>query len=323
LKTGKVISQTNKTFFTLILEYPNPVYNRFAIYDSALQLILMDKSLNGRIGMKTIDINDQHFIQVEESYISKDVLNLERVSLYTTDPTASLCFRTFTKLKTPKNEFFQTIADISSDTIKTNITSSKRSPISNKPDIFIYNVNQKKYISTDQIFYNFIKVELEKFKKRSNKPEITDMRSLMHSLGIKNNTDTLTSAVFANNKPGYYLPFDDTWKEVKDLQLSGLAIRLIGNKYYNPKMGTNIFVAELTDGNSAEVFTKTGLRNIIQGKYRVRYSDKIMQGKYYVQYFEFSCGTRKYLMIFEASKYTYEKYKDTYQEIINSFLMDC
>lgn len=323
MKTGKVISQTNKTFFTLILEYPNPVYNRFAIYDSALQLILMDKSLNGRIGMKTIDINDQHFIQVEESYISKDVLNLERVSLYSTDPTACLCFRTFTKLKTPKNEFFQTIADISSDTIKTNITSSKRSPIRNKPDIFIYNVNQKKYISTDQIFYNFIKVELEKFKKTSNKPEITDMRSLMHSLGIKNNTDTLTSAVFANNKPGYYLPFDDTWKEVKDLQLSGLAIRLIGNKYYNPKMGTNIFVAELTDGNSAEVFTKTGLRNIIQGKYRVRYSDKIMQGKYYVQYFEFSCGTRKYLMIFEASKYTYEKYKDTYQEIINSFLMDC
>ena len=323
LKAQRIISPSNKTLFTLILEYPNPVYNRFAIYDSAFHLILIDKSLNGRIRLKTFSMNNQQFIEVDESFISKDVLKLERVSLYSIEPKIPFYFRIFSKIKTPTNEILQTIADISYDTIKTKITSTKQSLINDKSDVFIYNANQRRYISPNQIFFNFIKKEIEKFKKTSDKPEITDERSLMQSLGVKNTSDTLTSAVFANNKPGYYLPFDDTWKEVKDLRLSGLAIRLIGNKYYNPKMGTNIFIAELTDGNSAEVFTKTGLRNIIQGKYKVRYSDKIMQGKYYIQYFEFSCGTRKYLMIFEASKYTYEKYKDTYQEIINSFIMDC
>lgn len=323
IQTQKIITPLDKTFFSLLIEYPNPVYNRFAIYDSALHLILMDKSLNGNLWMRTFNAGNKQFIEINESYLSKDVLEINRVSLYTADSTISPGFRTYTHLTTPTNEYFQKITDITPDKITTKLTSVKRSPISDKPETFIYDSAQRKYISPVQTFDNFVRKQVSSFKNKGEKPEITDENSVSKSVGIIKDSDIVKTTSGSNSKPGYYLNIDEEWKEIKNLSLTGLAIRLRGNKYYNPKMGTNIFVAELPDGNPAEVFVKTGLRNIIQGKYKVRYSDKQMHGKYYIQYFEFSCGERKYLMIFEASKYTYEKYKDIYQDIINQFVIDC
>jgi hypothetical protein len=195
--------------------------------------------------------------------------------------------------------------------------------ISEKSEIFTFDDNQKKYLSIENIFTNFIKKQTAEFKRAAEKPEIADENSVLQSVGITKDLDTIKIASNINGKSGYYLAIDEGWKEIKDIDLYGFADRLKGNKYYNPMMGTNIFIALIPQGDSAEVFIKTGLRNVTQGKYRVRFTDKIEQKKFYLQYFEFSCGKRKYLMIFEASKYTYEKYKATYQDIINSFTIEC
>ena len=323
LKIERFISPVNKTFFAILLEYPNPIYNRFAVYDSALHLILIDKSLNGKIVLKTFSLNERQYIEIDESFLSKDVLELNRVSLYRADSTVTLGFRTFTKFTTPQNEYYQIITEIFPDRIKTNLTSTKRSLISDKSEIFTFDDNRKKYLSTDNIFINFIKKQASEFKRAVEKPEITDENSVLQSVGITKDLDTIKNASNINGKSGYYLAIDEGWKEIRDIDLYGFAERLRGNKYYNPMMGTNIFIALIPQGDSAEVFIKTGLRNVTQGKYRVRFTDKIEQKKFYLQYFEFSCGKRKYLMIFEASKYTYEKYKATYQDIINSFTMEC
>ena len=323
LKVERFVTPANKTFFSLLLEYPNPVYNRFAVYDSALNLILMDRSLNGRIGMKTFNVNDRQFIEIDESFLSKDVLELNRVSLYRADSTITLGFRTFTKFTTPTNEYYQIITEISLDRIKTNLASIKRSLISDKSEISTFDNYQKKYLSPDHTFINFIKKQIAGFKRAAEKPEITNESSVLQSIGITKDADTVRNASNISGKSGYYLTMDEGWKEISDIGLDGFADRLRGNKYYNPLMGTNIFIAQIPGGDSAEVFVKTGFHNVKQGKYRVRYTDKIEQRKFYVQYFEFSCGERKYLMIFEASKYTYEKYKASYQDIINSFVIEC
>jgi hypothetical protein len=323
LKIERLISPVNKTFFAILIEYPNPIYNRFAVYDSALHLILIDKSLNGKIVLKTFSLNERQYIEIDESFLSKDVLELNRVSLYRADSTVTLGFRTFTKFTTPQNEYYQIITEIFPDRIKTNLTSTKRSLISDKSEIFTFDDNQKKYLSIENIFTNFIKKQTAEFKRAAEKPEIADENSVLRSVGITKDLDTIKIASNINGKSGYYLAIDEGWKEIKDIDLYGFADRLKGNKYYNPMMGTNIFIALIPQGDSAEVFIKTGLRNVTQGKYRVRFTDKIEQKKFYLQYFEFSCGKRKYLMIFEASKYTYEKYKATYQDIINSFTIEC
>ena len=52
LDIKQFVSSNGKHFFTVLLEYPNPVYNRFAIYDSVLNALLFDKSLNGKLSSK-------------------------------------------------------------------------------------------------------------------------------------------------------------------------------------------------------------------------------------------------------------------------------
>jgi hypothetical protein len=323
LKIERIITPVNKTFFAILIEYPNPVYNRFAVYDPALHLILMDKSLNGKIGLKIFNLNDLQFIEIDESFLSKDILELNRISLYRADSTIALRLRTFTKFTTPKNEYYQTITEISPDRIKTNLASTKRSFISDKSEIFTFEDNQKENLIQSHIFDNFIKEQVSSFKRAAEKPEITDENSVLQSAGILKETDKIKTATNIISKSGYYLTIDEGWKEIKDIDLFGFSNRLRGDKYYNPIMGTNIFIALIPEKDSAEVFVKTKLLNVTQGKYRVRFTDKIEQRKFYVQYFEFKCGKKKYLMIFEASKYTYEKYKNTYQDIINSFVMEC
>jgi hypothetical protein len=323
LKIERIITPVNKTFFALLIEYQNPVYNRFAVYDSAFHLILMDNSLNGKIGLKTFNINNRQFIETDESFLSKDILGISRVSLYRIDSTVTLGFRAFTKLTTPANEYYQIITEISPDRIKTNLASIKLSLISDKSEIFTFDDKQKKYLSQSNTFMDFIKEQIASFQRAVEKPEITDKNSILQSVGIIKEEDTIKTVPDINSKSRYYLTIDEKWKEIRDISLYEFANKLRGDKYYNPIMGTNIFIAQIPGKDSAEVFVKTRLLNVTQGKYRVRFTNKIEQRKFYIQYFEFSCGERKYLMIFEASKYTYEKYKTTYQNIINSFIMEC
>jgi hypothetical protein len=281
----------------------------------------MDKSLNGEIGLKTFNLNNRRFIEIDESFLSKDILEISRVSLYMADSTVTLGFRAFSKLTTPTNEYYQIITEISPDRIKTNLASIKRSLISDKSEIYTFDNSQKKYLDQDNIFNNFIKEQVASYKRAVEKPEITDENSVLQSVGITKEADTIKTASNISSKSGYYLTIDEGWKVINDIDFYGFANRLRGDKYYNPMLGANIFIAQIPERDSAEVFVKTILLNVTQGKYKVRFTNKIEQNKFYVQYFEFSRGGRKYLMIFEASKYTYEKYKTTYQDIINSFVM--
>jgi hypothetical protein len=321
LKIARTVTPINKTFFEILLEYPNPIYNRFAVYDSALHLILVDKSLNGKLGLNSFNINNQQFIEIDETFISKDIIELSRVSLYNADSTVTPGFRLFTKCFMPTNEYYQVITEISRDRIKTKLTSLKRSLISDKTDILTPD-NQNK-LNSGGIFGNYIEKQISGFKHVSEKPAITDEISVLQSLGITKGTDSIKSSSVITSVSGYYLTIDEGWKEMREVSLYGYANKIKGDRFYNPLMGTNLFIAQIPEKDSAEVYIDTKLSNITQGKYKVRFTGKIEKGKFYIQYFEFSCNKRKFLMIFEASKFTYEKYKIIYQDIINSFVIEC
>ncbi len=319
LKIDRIHTPLNKTYFTILIEYPNPVYNRFAVYDSSLNLLLLDKSLNGILRMKTVSVNNLFLIEVDESFLSKDILSLNRVSLYKVDSLITLCFREYTSLTSSDNQYYQKISEISPERIKTDLSSVKSSPLTNKSEIFTFNDNLKKYLSPDQIFFNFIKNKVNSIKRTSDRPEITDDKSVLQSIGITKDADTIKTASNINTKAGYSLTLTEGWKEIRDITQVGLPDKLKGTKYYHPESGASIFIAPISINDSAEAFVRAKLGHVVQGKYKVRASEKVEQGKYFIQYFELSFGNARYLLIFESSKYTYEKYKSMYNDIINSF----
>ncbi len=165
----------SKTYYFVLLENPNPLYNKFAVYDSLLQPLLKDESLNGNIYLEKIKSSRKDFIKIDEAYISKDTLLLNKISLYSADSFGvSLAFRTHTKFAKPEIEYFQDIVEISDTLIKTKISSSEKSPINNKEDNFIYNPSAKKYTSPQNLFDEFIKKEIESFNYKPGKEQLID-----------------------------------------------------------------------------------------------------------------------------------------------------
>jgi len=108
------------------------------------------------------------------------------------------------------------------------------------------------------------------------------------------------------------------WKEIRNITLAGYPGKLTCTKYYHPESGASLSIAPIPLSDSAEIYVKTRLNNITSGKNKLRFSDKVEKGKYFFKYFEVSSDESKYLIILEASKYTYDKYKVMYENIINS-----
>jgi uncharacterized protein YceK len=320
-----LVTKAYKKYLTVLINYPNPIYNRFAIYDTLLNVYLIDKSLNGYINEAVINLNDKKLVTISESFISKDILQVSRISVYQlNDSSANLSLRTFTKLVDPKITFNQKIIEFSSDSIKTELSSSKISPLSGKTDLFTFEQRKKKYISKDTLFDNFVLNRINNFKSYSDKPEISDKKSLYASVGIDVDIDTIKNTGNIKNEQGYTLTLTDNWKTLKNISITDfLKTAFKGTKYINELIGAHISVVALPAGDSSENFIAYKLTNSAAGKYKVRYSEKVVSKKDYVQFFEYSCGTKKYLLILTVSKYTYEKFKTDYDNIINSFSINC
>ena len=318
-------AKANKKYFIVLINYPNPIFNRFAIYDTALNIYLIDKSLNGYINESVINLNEKKLVKISESFISKDILRIDRISLYQiNDTSANLSFRTFTKLTDPKIVFNQIITEFSTERIKTELSSSQVTPISGKADIFLFDYAKKEYISQNNTFDNFVLEHIKNYKNNLDKPEITDKRSLYASIGIDIDLDTIKNTGNIKNTQGYTLTLTDNWKTLKDISISDFfKTPLKGTKYINDVIGSHISVIALPEGDSSENYIDYKLTNSSAGKYRVRYSEKIDSKKDFAQFFEYSCGTKKYLLILTAPKYSYDKYKDDFNNIINSFSINC
>ncbi len=316
----------NKKFYLVLVSFPNPIYNRFAIYDSALNLYLKDKSLNGYVKDTVIKINKKKFVKVSENFLTRDILTLNRLSLYeVNDTSARLIFRAFTQLIEPKAEYNQRITDFSDDRIITNLSSNVDSPISNKSDVFIYDYSKLKYLSPNNIFDNFVKEQIDNLNNKVEQPEIKDTSTFYSSVGIDINLDTIKTTGNTKDSQGYTLTLpDNNWKVLHDFTITDLVKKdFKGTRYVNDIIGANISVILIPPEDSTEMFENYPLKNISKGKYLVRYSDKIKSRKDFIQYFELSCGAKKYILILRASKYTYGEFKSMYQDIINSFSIDC
>ncbi len=320
--TENTFSSSGKHYYTILAEYPNPVYNRFAIIDTNYNVLLVDKSLNGYLTESKIETNRLNFLKVEENFISKGVLGLRRVSLYSVDDNdnAALVFRIFTELQEPGITYRQEITQIGPKEIKTKIYSTDpgKTDLVSDQDVFLFDLESRKYASTSDFFEDFVLSEVDNFASSSDKPQIINRESFVNQPG--NSAEKKTRHMLGN----FSMPLSGEWNEIKNVTLSGLLKRPEkGTKYINNHYGAEISVIQLSQDDSAESYISYPLENVSAGNYRVRFSEKVSGGKYFYQFFEYSCGKEKFLLILQTLKTTYDLYKEDYQNLINSFSMEC
>lgn len=307
-------------YYTVLAEYPNPIYNRFAIINDKANVLLIDKSLSGYLTKNILKIGNLQFIKVEENFISKDTLRLKRISFYSLNDLyeANLVFRTYTELKEPGNTYLQKIIKFTPEEIITEIKSSEKlkSELTDNDDRFIYDKKKKKFISSDNNFDKFVIDLITDYKSQPINPFINELNdSLQQPEEIKPDE---------HNSGKFSLPISDQWDEIKNVKVSHLMKKLVtGTKYINNQFGAEITVIQLPDNDSSENYIDYNLENVSTGNYKVRFSEKISDGIYYYQFFEYSCISEKFLLILKTLKSTYETYRIEYQNLINSFSMGC
>jgi hypothetical protein len=168
------LSIGNKHFFSVLLEYFDPTLNLFAIYDSNLNFFLLDKSLNGYLSSEWIKMGDRKFVFVQERFLTKDILRLDRLSIYAVfDSSASLIYRSLSQFSNNSTAFYQTVESITPDFILTKINSMENNVINNQIDTFYFNSESRNYLSEKNIFNNFVKKEIGDFSWIITKPEIS------------------------------------------------------------------------------------------------------------------------------------------------------
>lgn len=314
----------NSKFFSVLIEYPNPLFNTLAVYDEKLNLYLLDNSLNGNITVHWDALSGKKYLIAYENFVSKDILKLGRISLYTfRDSLLQLVYRGFSKLDKAGKIYTQTIESISDESISTSIKSSVKSDINNKADIFYYDKEKHRYISNANIFNTFILNEIKNAKWLIEKPELT-----VETAGVTNpvnktgtNKESESSDV---NFEGFQIEPGLGWKVLKNISVSeNLESKLTGTKILSEKLGAQITILKLPAGTTAEKYVKYKFGKPTKGDYKVRSTKLLKTGKNYIQYTEHSCGNKTYILILQAPKNTFNKYKNIYDEIQTSFFIEC
>lgn len=172
-----------KMFVYILLEYANPVYNRLAVYDRDLHLFLLDKSLNGDISFDIISEHGMQFIKIVESFLSKDIINIKRLSLYKIEPTKiNLVFRTIISMNKPDAFFLQEVSSIDRDSIVTTIELPSKKKTVSQRDVFRFSPADNSYKSRQNIFETEIRKQISDIKTPALLPEITDKQSVSNTL---------------------------------------------------------------------------------------------------------------------------------------------
>ena len=300
----------DKSYFSVILEYPDPRLNVFAIYDDNLNFYLLDKSLNGYLNSKWVEVGTRKFAFLQERFFTKDVLSIDRLSIYEVgEKTASLSYRSLSRFSKDNILSYQTVESITKDYILTKINGPIENRINNQLDTFYFKSDSKKYLSKLDLFDNYVRAEVKNFIWITTKPQVTeDFFEAEIDTVVKN----------------YKITLDRGWQKIpKFTESTRIKQSLEGVKYVNKSHGSSFTVLQIPMGEDGEKYSPYILTETIKGQYRIRASAVFEVGKNYLQIFEHSCSNTKYLLLFECPISIYLENRKVFSDIINSFSIDC
>jgi hypothetical protein len=316
----------NKKLYSIIFEHPNPVYNLFAIVDKNLTLLLKDESLNGFITANWKKSGSKVFAEVNEDFVSRDNIKLNRVSYYLIDPIwCDLVFRQFTDIKLFDKRSSQVITFFSDTLISTQITGNLPKPSKEKKDYHRYNTQKNKYLSSNNYFDSLVVKIIREYEVEVTQSQITGNEPILSRISDDqiSNSNVSNKGIEITDRD-FEIMLDNQWKKLRRFITStNLKKELTGIKFINTKIGAGISLIKISADDKAENYTDLKFTEQQNENSRFRVSEISEAGKTYFRIYEFTCPSKKILFILEAPKLTYNNLKHIYDSIINSFLIKC
>lgn len=323
LNALKIDSTTslNKKLYTVLLEAENPAFNKFIIIDDSMNVLLKDNSLNGYLFAEFRTVEGNQFYIITESFRSKGKFNLERTTFYSLEQNSpAIIFRALTGYSENDKRISAQIKSFT-DSVLTLSYSKQNLPLFNLPEEkFTFNAADNKYQSEENYLYNFVLNSINTYNSEDELSEIIDRNSyqiILSSDFSKPEEDTYTER-------NYNIRVSESWKEFKEFGITEhLSQSLTGSLFRNENLGANISVSKIPEDQQAEYYIEYELKNTDEFSHPVKYSDIHESGRSYIIFYEFTCGNDKYLLILDAPKFTYDKYREEYLQIIKSFKAEC
>ncbi|HOJ17394.1 MAG TPA: hypothetical protein PLT92_02390 [Ignavibacteriaceae bacterium] len=326
IKVDSLVINTSAAFFAVLLEYPNPVYNRFCVYDSLFNLLLVDKSLNGYLSVKPIENPAVKGFEVTEMFDSKDSIKLKRTNLYILRGNVfELSFRKFTEMRLNRNYLSQTINVLTEKVISTRILSSRNIQLRFYEDTFLYDSEQKSYLSGEDILAKKIYEFIFNYRVDSSKQYIRDELTALRSVGLQVLQDTLS---LVNNYKDLFGNFSiflpGEWLFRKNILYSEFLTKALNTThFYSIDMSANFYVSRLRKGETSEGYLTTKLDKSIEKNYTIRYVEKRLIEKKVLLYYEFRCKELVFLVIVDINEDAYDRNINNVKKMLDSFTIDC
>ena len=317
---------SGKTYYAVLVEFPNPFFNRFAVYDSAMECYFIDKSLNGYLSLTSIHSEKKNYFQVFEQFTSKDILSLKRKNLYLVmGDTVNLALRIYTQFFSPEDQLIQEVETFTDELIGTRIISEKGLSPQQTWDTFSFVESSRKFMSGDNYFDKIVLHLTTQFLVKPVKPFFYDQSSALKGLGVKLSIDSVQSYNnYKNKKAKFSLYLPEGWKALQGVSFKEiLSAELDGTKFLNASLGATFGVMKLKENSKAEDYVNIPFNNKVEGNYSVRFTDKTLIDRKYYVCFEIKCYTLKFLIILQCPETIYEENKQMFASIVDSFWMDC
>jgi len=326
IEIDSIKNNSGKTFYGIVVEFPNPFFNRFAVYDSSMQCYFIDKSLNGYLSLIAMKTEKRNYFQVFEQFTSKDILSLKRKNLYLVkEDTVTLALRFYTQYFSPENQLVQEVETFTDEMLQTKIVSEKGLSPQQSWDTFSFDEHSLKFKSQNNYFESLVLQLTNQFARKPEKPFFNDQSSALKGLGIKLSVDSAQAYNNYKNKTAKYsLYLPEGWKALFGVSFKDvLTSRVEGIKFINVSLGASFGVVKIKENSKAEDYLSFTLKNKVNGNYSVRFSEKNLINRNYYLCFEISCYTLKFLIVFQCPEIIYEDNKQSFESIINSFWIDC
>lgn len=319
------LTSSGLKLYSVILEFSNPLFNILAVYDEYLNLYLQDNSLSGNIATTWKTISGKQFLVSSDHFTAKDKIELSRLSLYSIEESRlSLVFRTFTRLKNGRKIYEQIINNIGNNSITTRIASAHSKKLNKKTVTFNYSSSDHKYVSQKDIFSNFVLAELKKANWKIKNPELNRETSeeIKRKLREANGQEDENPK---NETHEFQISLDSDWMDAVKISVTEHLSKTLkgGIRYINNKLGAQITVVKLPEGGDATQFVKYRFGYPSEGAYSIRSSELVTTDKHIIQIYEHSCANKSYLLILQTPKFTYEKNKSIYSDIVSTFSIKC
>ena len=300
----------DRQYYSVLLEYPDPTLNLFAIYDSELNLYLLDKSLNGNLSVEWATSGSRLFVFLQERFLTKDILTLDRLSIYEVfDESASLIYRSLSRFAERNDISYQTVELITKDFIVTKLSGLKDKAIDNQADTFYFNSDAKKYLSKWKLFNKYVNQQIREFSWITTKPQIPS--------DVLDDENTLI-------RQGYQIALGNGWEEIPYFSENKILLKsLTGTKFSNKSLNSSFIVVEIPYGDNAENYSPYSFNKPTMGDYKIRKTAFYESGNTYYQIIEHSCGDKKFLLLLECPKTVYMQNKNIFDQIISSFTIKC